>query len=139
MTLCGSCVGVAQATSRLSLPDSNPVRCENIRTSDMSGVNVTQHCSFIVHLSPCKHIHSPMPKCSAMTKTQDKAMTIPLTEEEGRLIEIAVRLACAIQYWEKHFRKMDSESRDQLLKKGIDHELVRNPNSFHDDSTNTGS
>lgn len=55
--LCGSCAGVVQATSRLSLPDSNPVRCENIKTSDM---NVTQLRSFIVHLPPHKHVHTPL-------------------------------------------------------------------------------
>jgi hypothetical protein len=49
-------------------------------------------------------------------------MSIALTPEEIQLIEVAVRLACAVQYWENSATNAQMNRR---LKGGIDKELVR--------------
>ena len=49
---------------------------------------------------------------------------IPLTPEERSLLLIAVRLACAIQYWDKHSEKIKKEERENWFHDGIADEMV---------------
>lgn len=50
---------------------------------------------------------------------------IPATPEEKTLLEIAVRLACAIQYWERNVRQVIAEDRFGWFQEGIENEMVR--------------
>ena len=49
----------------------------------------------------------------------------PLTQNEEILIEIAVRLACAVKHWERSVKKGKDDQLGQRMKNGIDGELVR--------------
>ena len=52
-------------------------------------------------------------------------MAYPLTQNEEILIEIAVRLACAVENWERSLKKGGDNQLEQRMKNGIDGELVR--------------
>ena len=58
---------------------------------------------------------------------------IPLTSEEKDLLKVAVRLACAIQYWDKHSERIKEDERENWFHDGIADEMVRMllPLCFH--------
>ena len=49
---------------------------------------------------------------------------IPLTLEEKDLLQIAVRLACAVQYWDKHLERIKMDERENWFHDRITDEMV---------------
>jgi len=69
------------------------------------------------NLSAFSNLYFPM--------SDHSSEVIPVTPEEHSLLDVAVRLACAIQYWEKNVKKVVAEDRIGWFQEGIENEMVR--------------
>ena len=108
---------------------------ENIMWEDQ--VHRTFWEKTLIHISLYTRLHTPSPFTPKPLQENFSALSnlhfpmddhspevIPITPEEHSLLEIAVRLACAIQYWEKNTKEYVSGDRIGWFQEGIENEMV---------------